>query len=153
MKVTPRRARSDSAAAAIAASQAAALGPLQPPAHVNLRAGDRPFWDAIVQARPRSTWTGSDLVTAGNLARCQADIETLQATLDAEGYVVEGKAHPLAAIVENLTRRAVTLARLLMVHTLATVGQSEDIAKGSALERQARQEDSDDLIPTLRAVK
>ena len=53
MKVTPRRQRSDSAAAAIAATQAAALGPLEPPAHVTLRPGDRPFWNAIMLARAR----------------------------------------------------------------------------------------------------
>eukprot|EP01035_Chromulina_nebulosa_P031537 gene31537-biopygen20260 len=83
MKVTPRRKRSDSAAAAIAATQAAALGPLEPPAHVTLRPGDRPFWNAIMLARARDTWTEVDLTTAATLARTQADIEDLHATLAA----------------------------------------------------------------------
>ena len=43
MKLTPKRVRSDSAAAAVAAVQAVALGPLPPPKHVKLRRGDRPF--------------------------------------------------------------------------------------------------------------
>ena len=73
MKVTPRRKRSDSAAAAVAAAQAVALGPIPPPAHVALRDGDRPFWDAIVTARPRDTWTDIDLTTAANLATTAAN--------------------------------------------------------------------------------
>ena len=95
MKMTPRRRRSDSSAAAVAASQAVALGPLQPPAHVRLREGDRPFWDAIVQARARDTWTEPDLASAAAMARAQADIERLQATIDAEGeFVTLGNGSP-----------------------------------------------------------
>lgn len=152
MKMTPRRKRSDSAAAAVAAAQAVALGPIDPPAHVTLRAGDRPFWNAIVTARARDTWTDTDLTSAANLARTQADIEKLQAELDAAGYLVEGKANPLAAIVETLTRRVVSLSRVLHVHAQATVGRSEDASKALANERKAGQDD-DDLIPTLRMVK
>ncbi|RYF44951.1 MAG: terminase, partial [Comamonadaceae bacterium] len=50
MKLTPKRKRSDSAAAAIAATQAAALPPLEPPAHVLVLPPARPFWAAIVLA-------------------------------------------------------------------------------------------------------
>ena len=151
MKVTPKRNRSDSAAAAVRAAQAAALGPLDPPAHVALRAGDRPFWDAIVTSRARDTWTAIDLCTAGNLARTQADIEFLQAALDENGYVLDGKVSPLAVLVDTLSRRTVTLARALHVHAIATVGKSEDASKALANEKQAAAPGSD-LIPTLRAV-
>lgn len=154
MKVTPRRQRSDSAAAAIAATQAAALGPLEPPAHVTLRPGDRPFWNAIMLARARDTWTEVDLTTAATLARTQADIEDLHATLAAAGYLLGDKPHPLAAVVETLARRAVALTRVLHVHAEATVGKSEDAAKALELERKARQDKTDDdLIPRLRAVQ
>lgn len=153
MKVTPRRQRSDSAAAAIAATQAAALGPLEPPAHVTLRPGDRPFWNAIMLARARDTWTEVDLTTAATLARTQADIEALHGDLAAAGYLLGDKPHPLAAVVETLTRRAVALTRVLHVHAEATVGKSEDAAKALELERKARDDKSDDdLIPRLRAV-
>lgn len=152
MKVTPKRRRSDSAAAAVAAAQAVALGPVEPPKHVKLRRGDRPFWNAIVTARARDTWTDTDLATAANLARTQADIEKLQAQLDAEGYVLDGKENPLSKIIETLSRRAVALSRVLHVHAEATVGKSEDAAKALANERQAAAED-DDLIPTLRVVR
>lgn len=153
MKVTPRRKRSDSAAAAIAATQAAALGPLEPPAHVTLRPGDRPFWNAIMLARARDTWTEVDLTTAATLARTQADIEDLHTKLALAGYMLGDKPHPLAAVVETLARRAVALTRVLHVHAEATVGKSEDAAKALELERKARQDKTDDdLIPRLRAV-
>ena len=152
MKVTPRRKRSDSAAAAVAAAQAVALGPIPPPAHVALRDGDRPFWDAIVTARPRDTWTDIDLTTAANLARCQADIERLQAQLDATGYVIDGKANPLAALVDTLSRRSVALSRALHTHAEATVGRAANSAKAAANERKAREQSDDGLIPKLHVV-
>lgn len=153
MKTTSKRNRSDSASAAVRAAQSAALGPLDPPAHVALRDGDRPFWNAIVTSRARDTWTLIDLCTAGNLARTQADVERLQSTLDTAGYVLaDGKTNPVAALVETLTRRTVALSRALHVHAQATVGRSADASKALALEKAASAED-DDLIPTLRMVK
>lgn len=152
MKLAPKRNRSDSISAAVRASQAAALGPLDPPDHVTLRDGDRPFWDAIVTSRARETWTTIDLCTAANLARTQADIEQLQARLDSEGYTLDsGKVNPVAALVERLTRRTVALSRVLHVHAIATVGKSEDAAKALANEKNAYAP-QDDLFPTLRAV-
>lgn len=151
VRTAPRRKRSDSAAAAVAATQAAALGPLEPPAHVALRPGDRPFWDAIVQARARDTWTGVDLVAAGNLARCQADIERLQRDVDEEGDVIGDAINPKAKLIETLSRRSVALMRALHVHAEATVGRSADASKALANERRASA-DHDDLIPTLRVV-
>ena len=153
MKMTDKRRRSDSAAASVAAAQSAALGQIDPPEHVTLRDGDRPFWNAIVLARPRDTWTDIDLAQAANLARTQADIESLQARIDVEGYVTEsGKESPLSKIVESLSRRAMALSRVLHVHAEATVGRSRDSAKALANERQARETGHDDLIPTLRVV-
>lgn len=137
MKLTPKRKRSDSAAAAIAATQAAALAPLEPPAHVLVPPAARPFWDAIVTARPRDTWNASDLASAANLARVQLAIESAAIGSDEHG---------------KLSRLAMALARAVAVHPTATVGRSADIVKGTELERKARQDDGDDLIPRLRAV-
>jgi len=159
MKVTPKRNRSDSAAAAVAAAQSASLGPLQPPAHISLRPGDRPFWDAITRARARNTWTDADLATAAGLARSQADIERLQAEVDTEGFtILSGKGAPMVnpkhKVLETLTRRAVSLCRMLHVHAEATVGRSRDVGNALANERQAclPLDDEDDLIPRLRIV-
>ncbi|EOE7413485.1 TPA: TerS protein [Pseudomonas aeruginosa] len=149
MKTTPRRPRSDSAKAAVAASQAVAIGPIQPPAHIPLRAADKPFWEAIVTARPRDTWTDADLVLAANLARTYADIEALQASIDRDGLLVDGKVNPACELLDKMTRRSLAMGRQLMVATIATVGKAQDIHKGAALERTARQQVDDDLIPTL----
>ena len=153
MKVTSKRMRSDSATAAIAAAQAVALGPIAPPDHVCLRDGDLVYWNNIVTARARDTWTAIDLVTAGNLARTQADIERLQQDLDAEGYLFMGKINPLAALVDTLSRRALALARALHVHAECTVGAVKDASKQLANERNALKTEDDDLIPTLRVIE
>jgi hypothetical protein len=151
MKTTPKRNRSDSASAAVRAAQAVALGPLKPPAHVTLRAGDKPFWNGIVTSRARDTWTPTDLVTAANLARTQADIERLQKVIDLNGYIMDdGKINPAAVLVETLTKRVVSLSRALHVHAVATVGESKDGIKALANERNAAAE-MDDLILTLCA--
>lgn len=158
VKQSTRRRRSDSIAAAVAATQAAALGPLEPPPHVTLRDRDRPFWNAIMQARARDTWNTADLAHAANLARTQADIERLQAEVDAEGDVTFNAAgspvlNPKHKLLETLSRRAVAVARMLHVHAEATVGKSEDASKALANERAARDDADDDLIPGLRAIK
>ena len=104
-------------------------------------------------SRARDTWTTSDLCSAGNMARTQADIERLQKDLDQEGYITpDGKINPLAVLVETLSKRTVSLARALHVHAMATVGRSSDGTKALANERSAAQDEPDDLIPRLKAV-
>lgn len=154
MKSTPRRIRSDSAAAAVAAHQAVALGPLQPPEYVGLRQCDRPYWDAIMLARARDTWTAADLVTAATLARAQSDIERLQGDIERDGeFILAANGTPIISpqvkLLEMLTRRVMALSRILHVHAEATVGKSEDSAKALANERGIRGQEADDLIPQL----
>lgn len=150
MKTTARRPRSDSSKAAVQAAQNAALGPLEPPAYVTLRPQDKPFWEAIMKARARHTWDDADLVTAATLARAQADILMLQAQVDAEGYVVDGKINPAAQMIETLAKRVTSLSRLLHTHAEAKLGRARDNGKTLALEKEAQ---DDPLIPTLRAVR
>jgi hypothetical protein len=150
-----KRSRSDSAAAAVAAAQAAAEGPLRPPAQVVLRDVDMPYWDAIILARARDTWTVVDLVKAANLARCQSEIERVTELLqDAPDTVLNGAGtpivNPLHTLVETLTRREIALSRAIHVHAEATVGKSEDAGKKLATEKKARQAlqaTDDGLIP------
>jgi len=91
------------------------------------------------------------LTTAANLARTQADIETLQKQLNSEGYTLGDKINPVATVVEMLTKRTVSLARALHVHAVATVGASEDASKALANERKAATP-VNDLIPTMGPV-
>jgi hypothetical protein len=158
-----RHPRSDSVTAAVQAAQAVASGPIEPPAHVRLREGDRPFWDAVVAARATVTWHVSDLEMAGNLCRAKSDIERLQADIDREGDVIVNArgtlvANPKHAVLETLSRRAVALSRLLHVHAEATNGRSRDQIGKLAAQRQAEAAfealgDHDDLIPGLAAWK
>lgn len=150
-----RRIRSDSVTAAVIAAQAPAV--IEPPEHVQLRDGDRPFWDAVVRARPATTWNVSDLEHAANLARCKADIERLQTEITEEGDIIEnGKGtmvvNPRHTLLEVLSRRAVALSRMLHVHAEATCGKSEQQPKRAAPEIEAKAAARSALIPRLQSV-
>ena len=148
-----RRIRSDSAKAAVQATQNAALGPLPPPAHVCLPEAAVPFWQAIMKNRPRDRWNDADLATAAVMARDQATVERLQSELLTEDDVIDGKLNPKHVLVEKLARRVVALARALHVHAEAKLGRARDNGKTLALEQGAEPADDDGLIPRLVAVK
>ena len=125
------------------------------PAHVRLRKTDKPFWDAVVRARDYSSWTDNDLVLAGNLARCMADIERLQTEIDAEGDVIVNARgtqimNPKHSLLETLSRRSVALSRMLQVHAQATQGDSREQKKRNQSHRNsvkvAESISNDDLI-------
>ncbi|KVD50729.1 TerS protein [Burkholderia ubonensis] len=154
------RTRSDSTTTAVAATQAAASGPMKPPDHIKLRDADWPYWDAIVQARAATTWNNADLALAANLARTQADISRLSLELEDEGDVMVNArgtpvVNPKHNLLETLTRRAVALSRALHVHAEATVGRSQDAGKKLGAEQAARgaihnaSQADDGLIPGL----
>jgi hypothetical protein len=149
MKTTARRHRSDSAKAAIAAAQAAAMEPIAPPACVRLRDSDRPVWAAIVTARARDTWTDADLILAGQLARTYGDIAELEELIDQQGMILGDQVNPACTLLDKMSRRALAMARQLKIDTISVVGKSQDINKSAALERDARQGVDDDvgLIP------
>ena len=114
---------------------------------MTLRDCDGPFWLAVTQARPRVTWTDIDLTHAATLARTLADIEQMQAHIDKFGYLSGDDVNPAVTVLEKLSRRAMSLSRMLHVHALATVGRSGDAAGLAGMERAARAQDDDDLIP------
>ena len=137
MKLTPNRHRSDSAKSAAKAHQNAAQAPIEPPGYVTLPEPCKPFWQAIVTARPRDTWNDADLAQAANLARVLHAIESA---------VIGSDEHA------KLTRLSMALARAVAVHPTATVGRAADLVNAATAEREARQDDGDELIPRLRAV-
>lgn len=149
MKMTAKRARKDSTKTQTEAIQAAVADVLPVPQGVTLRKIDAPFWKAITEARPRSTWTDIDLTHAATLARTMADMEVLQGEIYKAGYTFGDSVNPAFKVLETLSRRAIALSRMIHVHTLATVGRSGDAAGLAELERQAREAAAQDdgLIP------
>ncbi len=126
-KKQPRRQRIDSAAAQVA-TMAAAARDLSPPAHIKMRKGDLPFWDAVIAEKPKSEWTDSDLTVAANLARAMADAERVA------GYAVVGGGNVNAKklldtidISDKLARRIVTLRRALGLDNRAKNGEQRDV--------------------------
>lgn len=154
-----RRQRTDSIAAAVRIAEAVAAGVPRPPAHVQLRERDEPFFESIVRARPLATWNESDLEIAASLARAKADAERLQREIDDEGDVVVNArgtqiVNPKHTLLETLSRRILALSRMLHVHAEATQGESREQkvkAKAQAQVEAATQQarGDDDLIPGL----
>ena len=137
MKLNPKRPKADTISHATVAHQNAAQAPIEPPAYVTLPEPCKPFWDAIVTARARDLWTQADLVQAANLARVQHAIESSPIGSDEHA---------------KLTRLSMALARAVAVHPTATAGRAADQVNQNTAERNARQDEGDDLIPRLRAV-
>lgn len=129
-----------------------ALKGIQPPDCVTLDKEHMPFWRHIINAR--ETWTTVDLIHAANLARCMASIEENQLLLKAEGDVLINQRgtpvmNPRFTILEQLSRRSVSLSSKIQVHAAATLGESKlsrgkNTAKRDALE--AMEDAEDDLI-------
>lgn len=121
----------------------------EPP--VSLEDKELPFWDTIIEAR--ADWTKIDLVHAANLARCLCSIEEETFMLKIEGSVVDNAKgtkvmNPRHSILEQLSRRAITLSGKLHIHALATQGESKlqngkNKAKKQAIEAFS---DEDDLL-------
>lgn len=150
-----KRLPSNTVASLVGAMQAALAGDIEPPPSVRLRDGDRPYWDAVVRARARSEWTDADLVHAGNLARCMADIERIAREIADEGDIITNDrgtpiVNPKHALQETLSRRVMALSRLMQMQAAAS-GPGEDKVKARQAERGARAAAKtleDELIPT-----
>ena len=150
-----RRPPRTSAEAAVKTMMQAGLPPLEPPAHVRLRALDRPFWDAILKARGRDEWMDYDLAVVAQLARCQADIERESRALERESTVIEGDrgtvANPRCSVLQQLTLRELSLMRILRIAGRDAGLTSEKDAAQRKLLRQAEKahaqlKDEEDLL-------
>ena len=138
-----KRNRADSASSAVKAMLNAAQDTIKAPAHVKLRDGDQVFWEGVVRARARDEWTETDLVVAGQLARCLHDIEDEQAALDIEGTVIKNDkgtpvVNPRVSVLEQFARREMALMRTLRMGG-RVAGAARDEAPGRKIERQSRE--------------
>lgn len=154
-KTTPRKRRSDSAAAAVKAQRNAASALPKPPKHLPLPVEAKPYWADIMRARTRDAWLEVDLVNAVELACLYADIARLRELIRDEGDIIKGKPHPAHKLLNDAGRRAVSLSRVLHVHVEATAGRAQDAGNALQKQRQAEQamQQHDPLIPHLRVVQ
>jgi hypothetical protein len=127
--------------------------PPTPPAHLEVPEDAMPHWWAIVRARAYDAWTETDLEHAANLACCFADSERLRRELRLEGDVlINAKGTPVAnpkhQILDVLSRRSVSLSKLIHVHAEATSGKSRDEVKRNKKQRELveTRDKTDDLI-------
>lgn len=140
--MTANRRHANQITAAIKAMENAAAPPLKLPKQCKLRPGDRPFWTGILRARARDLWTENDLVVVAQLARCQADIEKEQTTLDTESSIVENARgtqimNPRFSVLEQLARREMALMRILRLGGY-TAGKATDEHGLMRVEKEAR---------------
>jgi hypothetical protein len=132
-----RKQKSDSVTSAVKA-HAAAGSAIPVPEFVTFASpGAESFWPVVVRARAKDEWTDVDLTVAGNLCDCMADMRREGASLEAEGYVVDGKQNPRNQVLEVLTRRKVALIRLLQMQGRAVNGTAARLQAQRKAERAA----------------
>ena len=136
--------KSNSVSAAVDAAVAASLPMPDVPAYINLPAKAKPFWDAIVESRARSEWSKADLIIAGQLARCQLEIEVQEQGVQAEGHVLRTDrgtpvANPRQNILEQLARRQLACMRALQMGGVARGTNKVTLANKRQMERDARE--------------
>lgn len=138
-----KRTRSaDTAAGMAQAFIEAAKGLPDPPRHIRLRPGDRPYWEAVVSLKGRDEWTEVQLVAAAQLARTQADIEAWSLEMEGEQPVVytgpndTPKVNPLLTALEQATRRQLAIMRAL---GLVSTDEPEVARKRQSTLRAARE--------------
>ena len=120
----------------------AALPPLRPPAHVQLRAEAEPYWAGIIAARARDEWIEAHLVSAAHLAELEVDIAAAQKLQDAEGFTQrdeKGKevAHPIVAVKLALVQSRLSIMRSLQMCGRA-MGPADKLEIRRSVERGAK---------------
>lgn len=138
----PRKAKSDSIKAAVEAMTNAAAPLPEMPSHVRMREKDMPFLNAILRTRTREEWLEGDLPVAGQLARCQADIESESLALEDEGSVVKNDRgtnvmNPRHSVLQQLAQREMALMRCLAMGGTTVRGDKRTLGGARQLQAQA----------------
>jgi hypothetical protein len=131
----PKRQRIDSATAAVKV-MASAASELEPPAHISVPKGARPFWDAIVRARPREDWQAAPSLmnAAANLAWTQWQIDQCRRMIDEPLDIPEHlSVAQLASQLLKMQRMEMGYLRVLQQHGRAVGGEARDVGKRQAI--------------------
>lgn len=150
-----RRQRIDSITAAVDTTQSANKGEMQPPDHISVPTGARPFWRAIIRARPREDWeaTPSLINAAANLAWTQWQIDQMRRMIDGELALPDGTAAlQVASALLKMQRLEMGYLRVMQQNGRAADGEARDVAKrrGMANEIAANGAFEDDLLARPR---
>lgn len=130
-----KRQRIDSTTAAVRVMAEAATE-LQPPAHISVPEGARPFWSAIIRARPREDWQAAPSLmnAAANLAWTQWQIDETRRMIDGDKEPPQGVAvAQLASQLLKMQRLEMGYLRMLQQHGRAVGGEARDVAKRQAM--------------------
>ena len=101
----------------------------KPPIHIDMTPECMKIWSILMRTREYAMWTEVDLEHAVNLASTFADMEKLRRELRNESDITisETGVEKISAkhlLIDILTKRAISLSRLLHVHPEATAGKS-----------------------------
>lgn len=127
-----RKQRIDSVTAAVRVMAGSALGELEPPEHISVPAGAKPFWSAIIRARTREEWLAAPSLmnAAANLAWTQWQIDRCRRQIDGE-MEIEGETTvaQLGSLLLKMQRLEMGYLRVLQQHGRAVEGEARDTAR------------------------
>ncbi len=169
----PRKARSDSVAAAVEIAQSMAKT-VEPPKHVRFLKRDWPFWESVIAEFAETEWSDHTLELAALLARAMSDLEREQHMMRHEGAIIDVKrlvepkegetfeayeivvrreVNPRKQLVDMFTKNIMGIRRNLSLHARAQQGERRDVAKRRGAAKaigkemaQAFESDVDDLL-------
>jgi hypothetical protein len=130
----PRKTRSDSIKAAVAAATNARQALPEPPQHMPMSEAELVYFRSIVASRARDEWSESAVILAVRLSRLQATIEVESTKLAEEGLIVDSKPNPRSGIVDVLLRQEMALSRGLRL-VGGVLGRSATIQNNRELEK------------------
>lgn len=147
----PRKQRIDSVTAAVQVMAGAAQGELEPPAHISVPDGARPFWSAIIRARTREEWLAAPSLmnAAANLAWTQWQIDQMRRMIDGEIPPPEGTAIlQVASGILKMQRLEMGYLRVLQQHGRGVEGEARDVAKRRAASNEITRDNplADELL-------
>ena len=128
---------------------------LDPPLGIDLGDGIRPYWDKLVSSKATRAWEVQDLLLLVELSRNLFRTEKLSREMLFEDEVIEGKANPKSAIIDQLVKRARTIMIYLQIHPEATQGKAREQVKQNKAHSEAKdaaqQSNDDDLLASPTA--
>jgi len=155
----PRKARSDSAAAAVHTFSNLSDGVSVPQGITLDDAQEKIIWDQFTKTRAADSWREFDLVLLSKTVKIEAKIRKHQKELDSMGAIIHNQRgtpieNPLFRVIDTLTRQQMAVIRSMSLNQTMSDPRVLNGTGDKAKNAKAALEDlDDDLIPRLRSVK